>query len=151
METLTLKSNLDGFILLDSIDSLKEHRISGTKYFADQTPLFCMTESMAQLGAMHFRWLIAFQRHVFFLKAGQLSFRIKNIDKGYYSLDSKPEGRSEKTLACRIAVRNAYNALTAEGVFLFSSLSYDLAFRKEKLKSHYLRIFSCLQTNTGND
>ncbi len=150
MERLIIKSNLERFILLDSVDFLNKDKISGTKYFTENIPLFCMTESMAQLGAMHLRYLLDFQHHVFFAKAKHLKFHTKNIIKGNYHFELKPEGHSDRAFAFYLTSRTPDGILAAEGVFLFSKLSYDSNFQRKRLKNHYERILSCLQKHSGN-
>ncbi len=147
---MIIKSHLDRFILIDTIDSLTEETISGTQYVADHAPLFCMVESMAQLGAMHLRYQTDFQRHVFFAKAKRLTFYVKNIVKGHYRFDATAKGHSDRSFAYYLTSKTAGNILAADGIFLFSSLSYDSNFQKERLKNHYERVFSCLRQPTGS-
>jgi len=142
---IVINTGLNGFIMLDGIAAVTDSHITGTRYFSD-APVYLGLESLAQLGAFHVRRLIDFSRHVFLLKIVNCSLPAGHGLNGEYALSGKIINRSDAAFLSRLrAEREGEKAI--EGDFLYASIDYDTNFRKETLRHHYRKLFSCLQND----
>ena len=64
---MKVRSELQGFRLIDRISRAGKEEIRGVCTLAGG-PLFTLIEALAQLGALHVRYLTGFTRHAFLLK-----------------------------------------------------------------------------------
>ena len=145
---LTIKSNRDGFVLLDRICGMNENGIEGGVFLPDNAPYFWPVEAMAQLGGMHVRSAHDFDRHVFLLKIEDLEFFMETAERGDYLLRAMLRAKSDRAFSYRIRMESERKSSFAEGTFWFASLPYDRVFKEEKLKNNYKELFECLRKNS---
>lgn len=139
---ITIRSGLTGFKLLSTISRMDENSLEGRARF-EGAPLFAGIEAMAQLGAMHVRWLCNFKKHGFLLKIERLSFPDCTILDGGFLLKGNLTARSSASFAYNLTAVSKTD-VTLSGTFLFSVKAYDHTFKRTDLEAHYKGIFSCL-------
>lgn len=142
---LHIKSDMQGFILLDRITHADANSIAGMKTF-NQAPVFMGIESLAQLGAYHVRFLSGFKKHAFLLAIRQFSINAAQPLSDLYQLEGKLLSRSAAAFSHSLkATQNGQTVLSGE--FLFATVDYDDHFQQEILENHYRKAFSCLQSD----
>ncbi|RLC30965.1 MAG: hypothetical protein DRH37_04130 [Deltaproteobacteria bacterium] len=146
MHRMTINTCLDGFLLLDRITRADSCSIRGIRAFSN-APAYLGLESLAQLGAFHVRYLTRFERHAFLLKIISCGMPTQDVLNGTHTLSGELISRSRAGFCYRLhAEREKIVHMT--GRFLFASMDYDHRFRKERLKSHYQIMFSCLRNDS---
>lgn len=148
MHSITINTGLDGFLLLDEITAIQPDTIQGIRRFKDH-PVYLGIESLAQLGAMHVRYTMDFSCHAFLLKINQCRLPVEKRLSGTYLLTAVLENRSSRSFSYHVAARNE-TAVYLDGSFLFAAMDYDASFQKERLQTHYRKIFSCLHSVSKN-
>lgn len=147
MERIVINSGLSGFVLLDRITDIEAGSMRAQKRF-ENAPAFLAIECLAQLGAFHARYLNEFERHLFLLSIKSFKTAFKNPLNGRFHLNAKLLGRSSSAFSYRLCAfpegAKEGEPPGFEGEFLFAAIDYDSAFKKESLKTHYQRLFSCL-------
>ncbi|MHC1728199.1 MAG: hypothetical protein AB9866_19705 [Syntrophobacteraceae bacterium] len=149
MERVVVRSGLTGFLLLDSISEINPEAISGSRHFQNAPPWLVM-ESLAQLGALHVRYLCNFEKHAFLL-----GVRRCGVSSGKTSGTCLLSGRSLAVSSSAFS----YNLLAVggkdtriEGEFLFAVVEYDqVHFKEDLLREHYKKVFSCLRSGSNKD
>ena len=146
---MTICSGQDRFILLDRITQVRENTIVAKKTFAE-TPAWLGIESLAQLGAMHVRYVNRFSRHAMLLKIEKCSFDPGLDLDGTYQLEGERTSRSRYAYSYHLtALKN--DQIVIKGQFLFATIAYDDQFDQNRLQSHYERLFTCLQSDIMTD
>jgi hypothetical protein len=146
LERIVLNSGLDGFLLIDAITTVDPEGIAGTKCFV-QAPSYLGIESLAQLGALHVRFISGFERHAFLLNIKRCSPTSRQALSGCYQLYGKLASRSSSAYCYRLEAVHADEAAIT-GEFLFATVAYDAVFEKDILQKHYRKVFSCLQSGS---
>ena len=149
---LIINTGLPGFVLIDGITEAGAENISGIKDFA-AAPVYLGIESLAQLGAYHVRFLTRFERHAFLLKITCCKMPEDEVLNGRYLLYGTLISQSESAFAYKLqAKKGALSDETCiEGEFLYATVDYSSAFKKEILQDHYRKVFSCLQNDIKTD
>ncbi len=139
---IEIQTGLTGFIMLDSICEAGATEIMGIRTFSDE-PAYLGLEALAQLGAFHIRRLTGFDRHVFLLKIAGCRLSAGKFLNGKFVLSGKLLSRSDSAFLCRMKAEKEEMPVI-EGDFLFGLVDYDEKFKRELLRGHYERIFTCL-------
>jgi hypothetical protein len=142
MERIILNSGLSGFLLVDAVTEVDAQRIAGWKEFAGAPP-YLGIESLAQLGALHVRYLTGFERHAFLLTIKRCLPASKEALNGRYRLCGKLTGRAASAFSYRLEAALG-DETEIQGDFLFAVVEYDTSFRRDILRSHYEKVYSCL-------
>ncbi|WP_035239018.1 hypothetical protein [Desulfobacter vibrioformis] len=147
MERIDINTQMDGFHLLTSVTDLDKGMIGGTAAFVDQ-PAFVAMESLAQLGALHVRWLCDFSKHAFLLKVECFSLPSERRISGLLELSGRLLVRSQAAFSYDLTVSGIWED-PLMGRFLFSVKEYDDTFEKEVLTTRYREVFQCLTSASG--
>jgi len=146
MERITVNTEREGFLLLDSILPPDREGIRGTKSFIN-APVFEWMEALAQLGALHQRYVTDFERHAFLLKISSFTPPKEPVLNGTYNLSGVILSRSSLACSYKLIAENS-PASRFEGEFIISSVEYGDKFRKDVLQKHYRKVFQCLRTDS---
>jgi hypothetical protein len=144
MDTLTIRSGRDSFLMIDRIVHYDPDLIIALKNepMAPTSCGFSVVETLAQTGAFHIRRYLDFQKHAFLMGISSFS--------GPCAL---PAGSHTITGRCTARTRAAFEyALSGEygdgksygGIFLFAVMDYGGEFKKESLENHYRDLYECL-------
>lgn len=147
MERIDINTQMDGFHLLTSVTDLGKEKIGGTATFADQ-PAFVVMESLAQLGALHVRWLCDFSKHAFLLKVERFSLPGESRICGTLALSGRLRIRSQAAFSYDLTASGIWET-PLMGRFLFSVKAYDDTFEKKILTTRYKEVFQCLTSASG--
>jgi hypothetical protein len=143
---IVINTGLAGFIMLDRVLEVSAARIVGTRFFTG-VPAFLPLESLAQLGALHIRYVTGFSRHVFLIKIVSCSIPLRTAMEGEYVLSGDLVDRSDSSFHCFLkAERDKETAAEAE--LLYAAVDYNRNFKKRILQDHYTKVFSCLQRDS---
>ncbi len=145
MEMVKINTDLKQFIILDNIYSIEKSGIAGS-FTLKKEESFLIMESLAQIGAMHVRWLHSFDSHAALLKINSMKFIDKNISTGKYILNGKLTGKSNRAFSYKMQAIHSDNT-AVHGDLLFTLIEYDSVFKKDIIKNHYMEIFQCLEKN----
>jgi hypothetical protein len=146
LERIVLNSGLDGFVLIDAITAVDPEGIAGIKRFV-QAPSYLAIEALAQLGALHVRFITAFDRHAFLLNIKRCSLTPQQALSGCYRLCGKLTSRGGSAYCYRLEAVTG-DEIRIAGEFLFATVAYDASFEKDILQKHYRKVFSCLQSGS---
>jgi len=144
---VTITSRRNGFVLLDRIGPVDENSIDGAVFLPARAPYFWTIEAMAQLGAMHARYMHSFDLHVFLLKINWLNFLSKEAEEGWYSLRAMLQATSDKASSYQVQMIAPSDQSFAQGQLCFAFQDYDHVFQEKQLKKHYKDLFACLRKN----
>lgn len=136
---------MDDFVLIDDISDIGSQHISGSKHFF-RAPSHLGIESLAQLGAYHVRYLTSFERHAFLLKINHCKASEQCALDGICLLQGTLTNKSNVAFAYNLLAEKEHTILI-EGEFLFGTIEYNAALKKEVLQNHYRKIFSCLRND----
>ncbi|MFH2059951.1 MAG: hypothetical protein ABIJ59_13735 [Pseudomonadota bacterium] len=154
METdrLDINTGMDGFILLKGIRSVSLEQINGWACFYNATA-FEAIEALAQLGAMHARFLCDFDRHAFLLKINHFNGFNKTNFTGDFDLQGKLVVKTQSAFTYQLtagSVATFGEKSICSGEFSFAVLNYNQRFKQGVLKAHYRKVFLCL-SNLKNE
>lgn len=144
METdrISINTGLDGFVLLKGIKTVSPQAISGWTQLVENQSFLAM-EALAQLGAIHARYLCDFNFHAFLLKVNHFDQMAPIIMNDPLDLTAELRVRTQSAFTYGLkAVSN--NEFICNAEFSFAILPYDKRFKKQETKAHYQRIFTCL-------
>jgi len=146
MATITIRSQLDGFKLVERVTNILPKAIEGESRFA-QTPSYAGLEAMAQLAALHVRYAHNFERHAFLLKITHCHFpQAEHLD-GCYMISAQMRSQSSDTYAYQVKARGPQKTdLNAD--LLIGTKAFDDHFRIEILQAHYRELFDELMPQT---
>jgi len=140
---IVINTGLKGFVILDRVLEVSASHIVGTRSFSD-APVYLGLESLAQLGAYHVRYLTGFSRHVFLIKITHCSLPPEMNMEGEYLFSGNILSQSDSSFYSRLKAKKEGEPVM-EGEFLFAAVDYDHNFKKDVLRRHYVKVFSCLQ------
>jgi hypothetical protein len=144
---ITIHTGLKRFVLVDRISRVEARAIEGIKTFFN-APVCQGVEALAQLGALHVRHLAGFERHAFLLKINRCVLPLSEALNGGCLLYAELICQSDSAFTYELVVeQNGQKLLKAECIF--AVISYDQAFQKEILKTHYQEAFSCLKNDSS--
>jgi len=143
MEKLTINTGLDRFLLLDRITDVTERTIQGIALLSEEMPVYLLVEAMAQLGAMHVRFVTDFGCHAFLLGISNLCMADTHWHPEGFAMTGSLENRSTAGFSYTVTteIRGGH---PIAGAFLYATIPYDEMFRRDRLKHHYEKVFSCL-------
>lgn len=142
MATLTIKSQLSGFKLVDRITTVLPKAIEGASRF-DQAPAYAGLEAMAQLAALHVRSINQFNRHAFLLKATRCRLPRQSHLDGSFMLTARIHSQSSDTYAYEAEAQGPEGEIMSADL-LVGTKAFDDQFRKEILQTHYRDLFNLL-------
>ncbi len=160
MERIIINSGQNRFNLIDQVTEVGPENIEGVIRFS-KAPIYLGMESLAQLGALHVRYMVEFKRHAFLLKMRRFSLRSRNVENsegmpsgnvldGSYLISGKMLSHSE--MAFLYVLNAKFDGVESmNGEFLFATVDYDSDFKKDVLESHYKEVLSCLQNASKTD
>jgi hypothetical protein len=144
MEKLIINTGLHHFFLVDGVTRVDEKQIQGfTSPSGRQS--FLLVESMAQLGAMHVRFITDFNAHAFLLGISNLQMTEAFPGQERTNITGTLNNRSTDSFLYTLTAEIA-GSQSISGTFLFATIPYDDTFREDCLQHHYKKIFSCLQS-----
>jgi hypothetical protein len=146
MAELTIHSHLNGFELIEHLFEVGATTIGGTGRF-EHSPCFVGLEAMAQVAALHVRYLLDFKRHAFLLKVAWCDLPAVAHLQGRFDLQADLLSQSSNAFAYGVKARGVDReraCLAAE--LLIGTQPYDDQFQKEYLQEHYHRRFNRLYT-----
>ncbi len=143
---MTINTGLDRFLLLDCISKAGQNSIEGTLFLSDNQ-FYLGIEALAQLGAMHLRFITDFACHAFLLGIRKCSIQEKFVRNSSLLLSGKLMSRSTSGFLYALNAVSEDKTIIA-GEFLFAVIPYDEKFKKECLESHYRKVFSCLKNGS---
>jgi len=138
-------------VLLDEVTEAGTEAMTARKRFMDASA--CLgVESLAQLGALHVRFLSGFERHACLLTIKRCTIVSKDRLNGPFRLYAALSGHSRSAFSYLLrAVEECptrEDRVRIEGEFLFAAIDYDTDFRKDIIQAHYQRVFSCLKSGS---
>jgi hypothetical protein len=144
MDTMRLHTERDSFRLVDAITSLSREKIDGYSIFQHEE-VFLGIEAMAQLAALHVRYLVDYQEHAFLLKIDNCSLPGVVSLSGSYEVHAVLTGYAARSYAYRVTLcQDATCRMQAE--FLIATRAYaNTEFDRNKLEYYYRKVVTCLQ------
>ena len=142
MSELRINTRRHDFRMVDEISAVDGKHIKGLTS-PDGLPVSMAIECLAQLGALHARFLTAFKKHCFLLVIERLDIMEASAPKGALELDGLLIARTGRAFSYALQALSGEQVLL-DGQLVFASVDYDDNFKRERLKSHYQRIFTCL-------
>ncbi len=159
MESILINTGLEKFSLIETITRVEPECIEGGICFSN-APVFLSMESLAQLGALHVRYLIGFKKHAFLLKIKRFSpetcsleagaLEDRQVLNGRYRILGQLTGQSSQAFSYKLLLKKE-ERLFFTGEFLFGTVEYGDKFKRTSLENHYKRIFACLQNGLKTD
>jgi hypothetical protein len=146
---LRIHMGLDDFTMIDSVSAVDEKRIEGLANL-DSIPVSMGIEAVAQLGALHARFLTAFAKHCFLLVIECLDVAQVTSPIGTLHLHAALETRTQRAFSYAVKA-SARGRELLSGRFIVGAVDYDERFRQECLECHYRKIFQCLTQGLPND
>ena len=151
METVTISTHLDHFLMPDKISHISADEIRVVKHITKTvTPLFIIIETLAQTGAFHVRYLNEFKKHAFLLSILNVDRVPVTLEPGDYTIVGHLESRSKDAFAYELCGENEGHRIIS-GRFLFAVVGYNRVFHQNDLEDHYREVFSCLTNDTVTD
>ena len=145
METITLNTGRSDFRLIHRILEVAPQTMTGVYTFSND-PDYLGLESLAQLCAMHVRYLVDFREHAFLLKIRHFLSMTPKPLHGPYHLRATLLSQGGRAYAYTSELMKE-NVATYTGGFLIATKPYDHRFREASLKTHYAQVFSCLRND----
>ncbi len=140
---MIINTGLHHFFLLEGITRVDEKHIQGFSSPSSRQ-VYLRIESMAQLGAMHVRFITDFNKHAFLLGVSNLQLSETFQGNEQCSMTGILNSRSTDSFSYKLTAEIA-GCQSISGTFLFATIPYDDSFRKDTLQHHYKKIFSCLR------
>lgn len=148
MDRLTINTGLEGFVLPGRITSMDQGTIQAVKVF-DDVPSFLAVEALAQLGAMHARWSVDFERHIFLLAIKHCVLPAGPKVSGRFKLRAEQTAHSRMGIAYDVMAEDG-NGPVVQGAFMFAATAYDKPFDRRTLETHYRKVLACLKNGSAN-
>jgi hypothetical protein len=155
MGQITINTGLERFVLLDEITQVTPKYIKGSMHFS-KAPIYLGMEALAQLGAMHVRYLVGFEKHAFLLKIKSFSqasgFKTDEHLSGRYQLSGKQVSKSSNAFSYDVRAEKN-NTVCFKGEFIFGTVDYGNGdgFKRKAVETHYKKVFSCLRNGLKTD
>jgi hypothetical protein len=142
MTDLIFHSGLTDFQILERLVDVRRTAMVATVQF-ERAPLFHGVEAMAQLGALHTRHRLDFQRHAFLLKVTQCDLPDMDCLEGSFYVKARLNSQSNSAFDYTTKLLGGHQEiLRAE--LLIGTAPYDDRFQKVLLQVHYQRWFDQL-------
>ena len=139
---LNIRTKRDDFKMIDRISAVDSRHIEGVKTL-EGCPVAMAIESLAQLGALHVRFITAFKKHCFLLLIPHLEILDTSPLHGSYQLYGSLTAESKRAFSYTLRATSRRRDCL-KGRLVFGTLDYDERFRRERLANHYQRMFACL-------
>jgi len=141
MDRVNISTSLDSFVLLDTISAITDSSIIGYKSFSN-SQVYLGIESLAQLGAIHLRYITELKKHAFLLKINHCSISDVNILEGEFQLKGHLMNQSKLAYTYSLkALRD--EQLVIKGDFMFALTDYDENFKNKPYNSGIVNSSSC--------
>jgi len=131
---------------MDAILSIDPESIRGRHIFQND-PIYLCIEALAQLGALHVRYIHDFQNHAFLLKINHFQPPAVHMLCGTYMLTGKRVSQTHRAFVYALTATGDSGECFS-GEFIFAVADYDKNFKQEILTRHYRQRFSCLKTDS---
>jgi len=141
-----INTGLDHFLLLGGISEAGQDRIRGT-FVVSENQTYLGVEALAQLGAMHVRFITDFSGHAVLLSIHKCDIRGEIVRNSRFFLSGKLLSRSSRGFLYSLKADSEDGTLIA-GEFLFAIIPYDRQFKQECIEGHYRKVFSCLKNGS---
>lgn len=149
MEKIMINTGLNSFVMPDKITKTNEKSIEALKTFkADNFNFLTKIETIAQICALHTRFLLDFKQHAFLLKIDEFTDNSGKNDYGDYSLYAKIQSSGKTAFSYSISAK-LNNKEKFSGKLIIATSDYNEKFNKQILTKHYRKIFSCLTKNSA--
>ncbi len=145
--SLTICTGMAHFRLVNSIREVDATGIMGEAGL-NQAPLFTGIECLAQLGALHVRYLLDFGQHAFLLKIRHCSLPAMESLDGNFLLTGRRLHASDRAFLYHLEGRDTDSTVICADM-LFAAMDYDRHFSRERLQTHYRELFSGLCNRPG--
>lgn len=139
---LNIRTKRDDFKMIDRISAVDSRHIEGVKTL-EGCPVAIAIESLAQLGALHVRFVTTFKKHCFLLLMPHLEILDTSPLHGSYRLYGSLTAESKRAFSYTLRATSR-NRDCLKGRLVFGTLDYDARFNRERLENHYQRMFACL-------
>lgn len=153
-QTIRINTGLTSNLMIKEIQGFHSSRIWAISDInnANGPIFFPVLEAMAQLGALHVRYLNNFQWHVFLVKVAHIILpdRLPVPTNAVINLQADMLGNSDRSFSYRIQAWEK-NHVVIEGDFWFSTIDYDERFNAAALQPHYRDLWTCLTSVLPTD
>ena len=144
MERIVVNSGLKSFILLDTISETGPTTIAGRRHFSGEQ-IAMGIEALAQLGAMHVRFLMNFQKHAFLLSIKRCDMASLNPLEGMVRLKGIQTAHGGSAFSYLMRAQQD-SRICIEGNFVFAVVDYNDIFKRAILETYYKKVFLCLRS-----
>ena len=143
MDQIDINTELDSFCCIDKIFDLTDRSIKGS-YSVEPRHKFTAIESLAQLGALHVRYLTNFEKFVFLLKV--VKFNLPDFTNGSFNIDCEIIANSSGAYSYKLMADNGSENINSH--MIFGVREFDNSKMYTSCKSHYEKVFRCLLKNS---
>ena len=142
MDPTLIHSGLATRCMLDAICSWDDKTIVAERTFR-QEPGFAAIEACAQLCALHVRRCGDFGCHAFLLSISSVTPLPPNRVQGPGRFEAKSSGASRHAFSYAVEISITPDP-PIQVALTIGTTDYGEAFREDKLRRHYRRLFACL-------
>ena len=142
MATLEIRARLKHFRLIASLDQVGAESIAGFACF-EHVPPFAGLEALAQLAALHARYLLDFRRHAFLLKVVDFRGLPGRVLEGRFLVRARLASHSRDAFRYLVAAEATAKERLA-GELLIGVRDYDARFEEKILYAHFRKMFADL-------
>lgn len=144
MERLIINTGLKSFVMPDKINQINDNSIEALKSFDESNcNLATKIESLAQICAMHTRFITDFKRHAFLLKITEFTDSSNDPAFGDYMISGKIQSAVKTAFSYSVSAR-LHNKEKFWAELIIATTDYGETFQKQPLSEHYRNIYSCL-------
>lgn len=143
MEPISIRSNQNTIVMLDSICQYDKESITAERQF-NAAPRFSVFEAGAQLCALHVRWISQFSRHAFLLSMAKVDPLPPFTIEGPGIFKARLKSVSKRAFAYQIAV-NLAQRLDIKISLTIGTKRYGDGFEQSRLLRHYQSLFNSLK------
>ena len=143
---MKIHTGLDQCLRLNGIETISPLAITG-HLNGTRIPDYQVIEAMAQLGALHVRHIIQYDRHAFLMAVNQCAVCVTDPVTGLICIKGSLQSRSSRAFVYGLTARLESKKII-QGTFVFATTDYNDLFQKHILKPHYERLLSCLRSDT---
>ena len=144
MESIDISSGLAHFRLIDRFTKISVEGMRATVMF-DRYPPYAGLEALAQVAALHARYVLQFERHAFLLKIRDWRMPVSETLDGTFDVEATLGGQSSHAFMYD-AIARGPNGTAFSSQLLIGTKAYDERFSKERLKKHYQTLLATLKT-----
>jgi hypothetical protein len=139
MDVIAVKTDLNRFIMLDSIEQATDISIKGVKRFSNSS-VYQGLEALAQLGALHVRYKTDFNCHAFLLSIKTCSIDSDKPLNGNFKLSGILQHHSREAFSYKLTAKKN-SQIILDGTFIIATIKYDDVFTATTLRTHYKKLF----------